>query len=165
MGRKCWKTDVTINSNCEIQQLINLFVRGSLILVSLFLQWISMNSSELRYSNLCPEIRTPTLMSSTQMSALIISINAYFYFPKEITDKNDVRYFWVWSRTGRESIGNLIAFFSFSFSFFYSHLFLPLSLPAQARVYGGLVIFCLFVLYDTQMIIEKRNMGDDDYIK
>ncbi|XP_045177822.1 bax inhibitor 1-like [Mercenaria mercenaria] len=32
------------------------------------------------------------------------------------------------------------------------------------NLYGGLVIFCGFVLYDTQLIIEKARRGDDDYI-
>lgn len=32
------------------------------------------------------------------------------------------------------------------------------------HVYLGLLIMCGFVLYDTQMIIEKRRMGNDDFI-
>lgn len=32
------------------------------------------------------------------------------------------------------------------------------------NLYGGLLIFCGFVLYDTQLIIEKARNGDDDYI-
>lgn len=35
----------------------------------------------------------------------------------------------------------------------------------QAQLYLGLVVFCLFVMYDTAMIIEKRRMGDTDYIR
>jgi len=31
-------------------------------------------------------------------------------------------------------------------------------------LYGGLVITCGLILYDTQMIIEKRRRGDDDYL-
>lgn len=35
----------------------------------------------------------------------------------------------------------------------------------QAQLYLGLIVFCVFVMYDTAMIIEKRRMGDDDHIK
>jgi len=31
-------------------------------------------------------------------------------------------------------------------------------------LYGGLVLFCGYVLYDTQVMIEKINMGDKDYV-
>lgn len=31
-------------------------------------------------------------------------------------------------------------------------------------MWGGLAINCGFVLYDTQMICEKRRRGDTDYI-
>ncbi|KAL4655586.1 putative Bax inhibitor 1 [Arapaima gigas] len=34
----------------------------------------------------------------------------------------------------------------------------------KAHVYVGLVIMCGFVLFDTQLIIEKAEMGDKDYI-
>uniref|UniRef100_A0A8B9HZN8 Testis enhanced gene transcript (BAX inhibitor 1) n=1 Tax=Astyanax mexicanus TaxID=7994 RepID=A0A8B9HZN8_ASTMX len=34
----------------------------------------------------------------------------------------------------------------------------------QAHVYIGLAIMCGFVLFDTQLIIEKAEMGDKDYI-
>jgi len=32
------------------------------------------------------------------------------------------------------------------------------------NLYGGLLIVLGFILYDTQMIVEKRRRGDDDYI-
>ena len=35
----------------------------------------------------------------------------------------------------------------------------------QAQLYLGLVVFCVFVMYDTALIIEKRRMGDTDHIK
>lgn len=35
----------------------------------------------------------------------------------------------------------------------------------QAQLYLGLIVFCLFVMYDTAMIIEKRRLGDTDYIR
>ncbi|KAH3826748.1 bax inhibitor 1-like [Dreissena polymorpha] len=34
----------------------------------------------------------------------------------------------------------------------------------NVQLYGGLLLFCAFVLYDTQLIIEKVRHGDDDYI-
>ncbi|XP_065178794.1 probable Bax inhibitor 1 [Sycon ciliatum] len=34
----------------------------------------------------------------------------------------------------------------------------------EVQLYLGLAIFCAFVLYDTQLIIEKSRMGDKDYI-
>lgn len=32
------------------------------------------------------------------------------------------------------------------------------------QLYLGLLVFCGYVLFDTQLVIEKRNMGDDDFI-
>jgi hypothetical protein len=34
----------------------------------------------------------------------------------------------------------------------------------QAYLWGGLLLFCGFIVWDTQMIIEKRRRGDTDYI-
>ena len=34
----------------------------------------------------------------------------------------------------------------------------------QIELYAGFLIMCGFVLYDTQLIIEKRRHGDDDFI-
>lgn len=39
----------------------------------------------------------------------------------------------------------------------------PVSLP-QANLYLGLMLMCGFVLFDTQLIIEKAESGDKDYI-
>jgi FtsH-binding integral membrane protein len=34
----------------------------------------------------------------------------------------------------------------------------------EAELYLGLGIFCVFILYDTQLIVEKARLGDRDYI-
>jgi len=34
----------------------------------------------------------------------------------------------------------------------------------EINLYAGLFLFCGFILYDTQLIIEKRKNGDDDFI-
>lgn len=39
------------------------------------------------------------------------------------------------------------------------------SLYFNLEVYGGLLLFSGYVLYDTQLIIEKANHGDMDYVK
>jgi FtsH-binding integral membrane protein len=31
-------------------------------------------------------------------------------------------------------------------------------------LWGGLLLFCGFIMWDTQMIIEKKRRGDSDYI-
>ncbi|XP_050388582.1 bax inhibitor 1 [Patella vulgata] len=44
------------------------------------------------------------------------------------------------------------------------NLFFRSQLIFDINLYGGLVIFCAFVLYDTQLIVEKRRRGDDDFV-
>lgn len=34
----------------------------------------------------------------------------------------------------------------------------------QFELYFGLVLFCGFILFDTQLIVEKFNSGNTDYI-
>lgn len=45
------------------------------------------------------------------------------------------------------------------------NLFLGSYFLFQAQLYIGLIVFCIFVMYDTAVIIEKRRMGDTDHIK
>ncbi|KAK7502506.1 hypothetical protein BaRGS_00006459 [Batillaria attramentaria] len=44
------------------------------------------------------------------------------------------------------------------------NIFFGSRLLFDINLYVGLFIFCAFVLYDTQLIVEKRRQGDDDYI-
>jgi len=44
------------------------------------------------------------------------------------------------------------------------NIFFRIPLLYNINLYGGLLIVCGFVLYDTQMIVEKKRRGDDDYI-
>nr|XP_046198083.1 probable Bax inhibitor 1 isoform X1 [Oncorhynchus gorbuscha] len=44
------------------------------------------------------------------------------------------------------------------------NMFLGSVMLFKAHIYLGLAIMCAFVLFDTQLIIEKAEMGDKDYI-
>lgn len=44
------------------------------------------------------------------------------------------------------------------------NIFIGSRLIFDATLYIGLLVMCAFVLYDTQLIVEKRRRGDDDYI-
>nr|BAN20324.1 bax inhibitor [Riptortus pedestris] len=54
----------------------------------------------------------------------------------------------------------LLALFVFSLA----SLFLSSALVFQVHLYVGLLLMCAFVLYDTQLIVEKRHNGDKDFI-
>jgi len=55
---------------------------------------------------------------------------------------------------------------SLVFLFFISlfNMFIGSSLLYKLQLLGGLIIFCGYVLFDTQMIVERRSSGDSDYI-
>eukprot|EP01089_Gocevia_fonbrunei_P007319 TRINITY_DN183_c0_g1_i4.p1 TRINITY_DN183_c0_g1~~TRINITY_DN183_c0_g1_i4.p1 ORF type:complete len:123 (+),score=12.76 TRINITY_DN183_c0_g1_i4:290-658(+) len=44
------------------------------------------------------------------------------------------------------------------------NIFFHSSLLLSLQLYGGLLVFCGFILYDTQLIVEKTRMGDKNYI-
>jgi len=45
-----------------------------------------------------------------------------------------------------------------------ANLFIGSTMIYQIYLYGGLLVFCGLILYDTQLIVEKRRMGDRDYV-
>lgn len=45
-----------------------------------------------------------------------------------------------------------------------ANIFFRSRLIFQLELYGGLLLFCAFILYDTQLIIERRRRGDKDYV-
>lgn len=44
------------------------------------------------------------------------------------------------------------------------NIFLGSYLVLQFQLYFGLLLFCVFVMYDTQLIVDKFERGDRDYI-
>jgi len=45
-----------------------------------------------------------------------------------------------------------------------ANLFFRVPSLALFAVYASLVISCLFVMYDTQLVVEKKRLGDNDFI-
>jgi Bax inhibitor 1 len=42
--------------------------------------------------------------------------------------------------------------------------FVPSNVGFAVQLYGGLALFCGYVMYDTQLIIEKVELGDKDHV-
>jgi len=53
---------------------------------------------------------------------------------------------------------------SWMFFSMFLNTFFRSSLLNSFQLYGGLVLFLLYILVDTQMIVEKFGMGDTDYV-
>lgn len=60
--------------------------------------------------------------------------------------------------------GILFSGLSWLLLFGFLNIFFRSQLIFQARLYIGLAIFCGFILYDTQLIVNKRMNGDTDFI-
>jgi FtsH-binding integral membrane protein len=60
--------------------------------------------------------------------------------------------------------GTITTLLSTLFIFSIANLFLRSAFLFQAHLYIGLALMCAFVLYDTQLIMEKRRSGDKDFI-
>ncbi|KAK1151172.1 putative Bax inhibitor 1 [Acipenser oxyrinchus oxyrinchus] len=60
--------------------------------------------------------------------------------------------------------GTLMSGLSLLFLLSLFNMFYGSALLFKAHLYIGLALMCAFVLFDTQLIIEKAEMGDKDYI-
>uniref|UniRef100_A0A069DQF8 Putative bax-mediated apoptosis inhibitor tegt/bi-1 n=1 Tax=Panstrongylus megistus TaxID=65343 RepID=A0A069DQF8_9HEMI len=60
--------------------------------------------------------------------------------------------------------GTITTILSALFIFSLASIFFRSTLIFQAHLYIGLALMCAFVLYDTQLIMEKRRNGDKDFI-
>lgn len=61
--------------------------------------------------------------------------------------------------------GVLLSALSMMFWMTLINLFVGSQFMWQLNLYGGLMVMCGFVLYDTQIIMEKCRLGDKDYIR
>nr|ABM55570.1 Bax inhibitor 1-like protein [Maconellicoccus hirsutus] len=60
--------------------------------------------------------------------------------------------------------GTLMTFLAVLIGLSFANIFFGSQLLFQTYLYLGLALMCGFVLYDTQLIIEKRRHGDKDFI-
>lgn len=60
--------------------------------------------------------------------------------------------------------GIFSSFLSIMFFLSIMNLFFRAAFPYVLNLYGGLFVFSLYIIYDTQMIIEKHLRGDKDFI-
>lgn len=60
--------------------------------------------------------------------------------------------------------GTLLTFLTVLIGLSFANIFFGSHLLFQTYLYLGLALMCGFVLYDTQLIIEKRRQGDKDFI-
>lgn len=60
--------------------------------------------------------------------------------------------------------GTLMSMLNIMILFSFANLFLRSTFIYQMHLYLGLFVICGFVIYDTQLIIEKHHMGSRDFI-
>jgi len=60
--------------------------------------------------------------------------------------------------------GSLMSALSVMSLMMFMNIFFRSTAMFQLHLYGGLLVFCGFILYDTQLIIEKKRNGDGDFI-
>ncbi|KAK3932536.1 putative Bax inhibitor 1 [Frankliniella fusca] len=60
--------------------------------------------------------------------------------------------------------GTLMTMLTSMLMFSLMNIFFQSYILYQAHVYLGLLLMCGFVLYDTQLIMEKRRLGDKDFV-
>ncbi|XP_031835498.1 bax Inhibitor-1 [Nomia melanderi] len=60
--------------------------------------------------------------------------------------------------------GTLISVLNMMFMFSFVNLFLRWSFFYQIHLYVGLFLMCGFIIYDSQLIVEKFHMGSKDFI-
>jgi FtsH-binding integral membrane protein len=60
--------------------------------------------------------------------------------------------------------GVLMTAISMLSTFSFMNIFIRSPALYQAELYIGLGIFCLFVIFDTQLVVEKRRSGDTDFV-
>ena len=60
--------------------------------------------------------------------------------------------------------GTLLSGLSMMFWLSLANLFFRSQMLFQVYLWAGLLLFCGFIVYDTQMIVEKRRRGDKDFI-
>merc|ERR1711976_1069148 len=60
--------------------------------------------------------------------------------------------------------GTLLSGLSILLLMSFLNIFIRSRVLFEVELYLGLLIMCGFVLYDTQLIVEKRRRGDDDFI-
>jgi len=60
--------------------------------------------------------------------------------------------------------GTLMSLLSTMMVMSFLNIFMGSYLVFKIQIYIGLAVMCAFILYDTQMIMEKRRNGDKDFI-
>lgn len=125
----------------------NLSKRFGLLMGFSFLTGVSMGPHLEYVISLDPTI-VPTAFLATSLIFICFSLCALF---------SDDRKFLALG-------GTLMSGLMWTMLLSFMYIFTGSQLLFQVHVYLGLFLMCGFVLYDTQMIVEKRRLGNDDYI-